>query len=362
MALRRTAVAAEQAWDGARRLRWRGRAPAELRIVSYLGHGGPSTAEIRCRVLAGANPPEARAGEGPIAAARRTAARCLTDEVADVPLRFGLGESTAQTVTDSDGYAHVTMPRPAGLSDDPWSTATIELVTPWRGRDRPLSAEAGVRLPRNRARLAVVSDLDDTVLVSGTQQAWRMAYRTIAGSALTRDTFPGTPELYRSLARGRSGDADNPVFYVSSSPWNLYGLLTGFLAHRGFPAGPLLLRDLLGSGAPHTNAVTKLAAITEVLETHPELAVLLIGDSGQQDAEIYAEVARQHPDRVVGVWVRELQPGTADDRVARARRSMPAGIPFVVATDAVGWARDGAAAGLLTAADVVAVQRAAQAG
>ena len=69
-----------------------------------------------------------------------------------------------------------------------------------------------------------------------------MIRKTVTGSALTRTPFPGAADLYRDLA----GEV-NPVFYVSSSPWNLHAFMVAFLKHRGFPMGPVLLRDLIGT-------------------------------------------------------------------------------------------------------------------
>ena len=97
------------------------------------------------------------------------------------------------------------------------------------------------------------------------QRALRMVVQTFTGSALTRTAFPGAPELYRDLAAGV-----NPVFYVSSSPWNLHAFLLAFLRHRDFPLGPVLLRDLLGTRAGREQ---KHERIREILDLHPDLSV-----------------------------------------------------------------------------------------
>ena len=99
-------------------------------------------------------------------------------------------------------------------------------------------------VPAPDARFGIVSDVDDTVLQTGVQRLGQMLRQTFTGSALTRTSFPGAPELYRDLA-----GAANPVFYVSSSPWNLHAFLIAFLRHQRLPLGPVLLRDLLGTAA-----------------------------------------------------------------------------------------------------------------
>ena len=70
-----------------------------------------------------------------------------------------------------------------------------------------------------------------------------MAKLTLLHNAHTRLPFEGVAGFYQALQRGRDGEAYNPVFYVSNSPWNLYDLLEDFLDVHGIPRGPLLLRD-----------------------------------------------------------------------------------------------------------------------
>ncbi len=98
-----------------------------------------------------------------------------------------------------------------------------------------------------------------------------MIRRTFTGSALARTPFPGAPEFHGDLAA-----AVNPVFYVSSSPWNLHAILLGFLRHRAFPIGPVLLRDLLGTSA---GSEQKAVRMQEILELHPQLPFVLAADS-----------------------------------------------------------------------------------
>ncbi len=145
-------------------------------------------------------------------------------------------------------------------------------------------------IPGPGARFGVISDVDDTVLVTGATDAVGMARTVFTGNALSRMTFDGVAELYRAL-RGEQG---NPIFYVSSSPWNLYDLLDDFLALNGLPAGPILLRDWGLSSIellPTDHHHHKLGTIHAILSTYPDLPFLLLGDSGQQDPEIYAQIA-----------------------------------------------------------------------
>lgn len=340
MGASRWIVAVEQAWDARRARRRAGRTPAHFRIESYDGHGGAAGVVVRGRVVD--DPPLSRAveGEGMRAAVGRTLRSFLTDELPDVPLRVRVGDAEATTTTDADGYFLARLDGVSVNVEGPWVDGTVELASAYRGLADVPPAHVRVRVPTEAATFGVVSDVDDTILQTGVQRVGRMVLQTFTGSALTRTPFPGAVELYRDLARGGS----NPVFYVSSSPWNLHGFLHAFLVHRGFPLGPVLLRDLLGSSAGREE---KHGRIREVLALHPDLPFVLIGDSGERDPEIYAEIVREHPGRILAVYIRETRLDPGDGRVEAVSDAWEHDVPFVLAADSAAVRRHAEAAGLL---------------
>jgi phosphatidate phosphatase APP1 len=335
----RWVVGLEQAWDRARLRRAGSRPPAHFRIEPYDGHGGANGVVVRGRVLDDPPPSEAAEGEGVVAALRRTLRGFATDDLPGVPLRVTVGDATVETVTDADGY-FVTRLRPAPASlTSPWTRASVELAGDYRGVSEPHTTPLDVLVPHPGARFGILSDIDDTILETGVQRAGRMIRQTLTGSALTRTPFPGAPELYSDLA-----DGSRPVFYVSSSPWNLHAFLVHFLRHRGFPRGPVLLRDLLGTAEGREQ---KTGRIEEVLDTHPGLAFVLVGDSAEKDPEIYADVVRRHPGRVLAVYIREVRLDPGDGRVEKVTGTWTDDVPFVLAADTDAVRRHAAGLGLV---------------
>ncbi|NYD43771.1 App1 family protein [Nocardioides panaciterrulae] len=330
----------EQAWDGGRRRRAGSRPPVDLRIEPYVGHGSDQGVVARGRVLDDPRPPEAEQGEGVGAAVRRTVQRFLTDDLPGVPLRVTVAGTAVETVTDADGYFRVHLqPEPDQLTV-PWTSGTVELTDEYRGITDPRSTSFEVLVPSHDATFGVISDVDDTILETGVQRVGRMIQQTLTGNALTRTPFPGAPELYGDLAAAGA----NPVFYVSSSPWNLHGFLVAFLRHHKFPMGPLLLRDLLGTSAGREQ---KSGRIQEVLDLHPRLRFVLIGDSGEKDPEIYAAIARANPGRILAIYIREVRLDPGDGRVEEVSGTWSEDVPFVVAADTDALRRHAVAVGLL---------------
>ena len=337
MTARRWLLWLEGAWDGLRLRRAGARIPVDLRIEPYVGHGGSHGVMVRGRVLDDPTPSEAVEGEGVVDAVLRTVRHFLTDDLPGVPLRVDVGGSRVDTVTDADGYFQVRLD--PGTLTSPWTLGTIALAGDYRGLDRAVTTPLEVLVPGADARFGVISDIDDTILETGVQRVGRMVRRTLTGSALTRTPFPGAAELYRDLSAGR-----NPCFYVSSSPWNLHAFLLEFLRHREFPLGPVLLRDLLGTDAGREQ---KHGRIQEILDLHPGLRFVLVGDSGEKDPEIYAAVARANPDRIIAIYIREVRLDPGDGRVEEVSDDWAENVPFVLAADSDAVRRHAAGLGLL---------------
>ena len=325
--------------DGARVRRARTRTPTDFRIEAYLGHGGPEGVVVRGRVVDDPEPSEAVEGEGVRAAVARVLRHFATDELPGVPLRVTVGDAVVETVTDAEGYFRLRLrPDPTTLTS-PWTTGTVELADHYRGLTDPRTTPLQVLVPGPEARFGIVSDVDDTILQTGVQRLGQMLRQTFTGSALTRTSFPGAPELYRDLAAGA-----NPVFYVSSSPWNLHAFVIAFLRHQQLPLGPVLLRDLLGTSSGREQ---KGGRIEEILETHPGLRFVLMGDSGEKDPQVYAEIVRAHPHRVLAVYIREVRLDPGDGRVEEVSDAWDNDVPFVLAADSDVVRRHAVSLGLL---------------
>jgi phosphatidate phosphatase APP1 len=136
---------------------------------------------------------------------------------------------------------------------------------------------------------------------------------TLLESSRTRVAFEGVSAFYRAL-EGRS----NPFFYVSSSPWNLHQFLIEFMELHCIPTGAMYLRDFgldetkLIAGAHKTH---KLDAIERILNFTGSLKFILAGDSGQRDPEVYAEVVRRHPKRILAIYIRDVSDVARDGEV-----------------------------------------------
>ncbi len=276
-----------------------------LQIVTYRGFGTAKRAVVRGRVLEASVLERSLPADTAFTNVRRMLRRLLSREVPEVSVRALLAAGSVGGSTDDEGYFDMPVEAPEwGEGSGDWKATEVELVSaPVRGLV-PVRATAEVLIPGATAQLGLISDIDDTVLQTHVTQTLKMIWVTLSGSAFTRMPFEGTSELYHALAAGASGHANNPVFYVSKSPWNLYDFLVDFLEYHQLPRGPLMLRDIGLREAPPVDH--KSEAVRLLLDTYPQLPFVLLGDSGERDPEIYLETAARYPGRIRAIYIRDL--------------------------------------------------------
>jgi len=116
--------------------------------------------------------------------------------------------------------------------------------------------------------------------------------------------------MFKALVDGRTGNDGNPLVFISRSPWNFYDLLDQFCDLQGIPGGrAFYFRDWGFSHEGLTMARPrghKFGIIRRILEFEPELPVILVGDSGQKDSEIYHAISEDHPGRLLGAFIRNV--------------------------------------------------------
>ncbi|HEX6909376.1 MAG TPA: phosphatase domain-containing protein [Longimicrobium sp.] len=280
------------------------------RIEPYRGYGCPDRAYLKGRVLRGAPIPAAQEGHGVVMNLAAMIQRFESDEVPGARVRIHYPGGPVTVTADEEGFFEAWIhPRPELAAGALWHTLECELEHP--ADDPPARCRAQLLVPPPESAFGVISDLDDTVIKTGATSLLRMARTTFLSNARTRVPFPGVAAFYRALQKGAGESPFNPVFYVSSSPWNLHDLLTEFLTLQKIPIGPLMLRDWGMSAQesmPTGHAGHKLGAIRRILDLFPALPFILIGDSGQEDPEIYHRVVHDHPDRILAVYIRNVTP------------------------------------------------------
>ena len=233
--------------------------------------------------------------------------RFETDEVPGARIRAQFQGVEIETIADNEGYFYFEIYPVNPVTPELWQEVVLELLEPPSKDGQLVRAVARVLVPSSAARIGIISDVDDTILSTHVTSKLKMLLTVVLLNEHTRKPFAGVAAFYRALQRGASGSDANPIFYLSNSAWNLYTLLVEFMNVNEIPLGPLLLRDfgdhLLFS---HDRKSHKWKNIQLLLKTFAHLPFVLIGDSGEQDPEIYRDVVKEYPDRIRVIYIRSV--------------------------------------------------------
>ena len=290
-------------------------------------------------------------GEGPLDDLVNIARRTARWGIRDARVAVTVGDAHACVTTDRDGYFSVQLPIEEPLPDGAfWQQARLELLPASDKGDAPsgersVAATAEIDIPPREVDLAVGGDIDDTVVYTGVASKLTMMYQLFIAKARHRTAFPGVSAFYRALFHGESGERRRPMLYVSRGPWSIYDVLVEFFRLNHIPHGPVLfLREwgvTLQRPLPIRAKDHKAMLIERMLSLYQQLPFVLIGDSGQHDPEVYADLVARYPGRIHTIYIRHVHQGEDRDQAiqALADRVAQSGCQMILAKDSLEMAQ-----------------------
>lgn len=270
----------------------------DAEIDPYFGHADPDNLILRGRVLSRrpSKATEAALSDDPSKWTNFKAMMALfrTREIPATKVSC-LGQ---ETLSDEEGYFELALPRQGNQIG--WARYVVSFG------DEGDEAELMALSPSPDAEFGIISDIDDTLIKTDAWSLRRNLWNSLTGNVKSRHVYPDAIALVQELHK-----EVNPVFYVSSSPWNLHSFLTEIFDRAGLVRGPKFLRDL---GISEKKFITgnqgqhKSNAIDEILAANPDLQFVLLGDTGQHDAHVYHDAIVRHPGRIKQVILRAPKP------------------------------------------------------
>ncbi|HEV7623107.1 MAG TPA: phosphatase domain-containing protein [Amnibacterium sp.] len=317
------------------RARRRGLVPT---VIPYTGYGAPGWVRVLGRVLLVGTPGGAAKAESV------RGWRSFTSVAVDRQrVKVTIGDVVHHVLADRGGVIDV---RLEARLEPGWHRIRVETEGE---AENALPVEAPVFVVDPAAPFGIISDIDDTVMVTALPRPLLAAWNTFVLDEHARAATPGMAVLYDRLHRAHP---EAPVIYLSTGAWNVAPTLTRFLSRNLYPPGPLLLTDwgptpdrIFRSGRQH-----KIDQLERMAEEFPEMRWLLIGDDGQHDEETYGGFAEDHPENVAAVCIRRLSPGEAVLAGGRSREGgsrTPPGVHWISSPDGKGLADELANAGFL---------------
>jgi phosphatidate phosphatase APP1 len=288
-------------------------------IMPYYGYGNDTCVYLKGRVIEKEKIKEKKEGASTLRHLKNTYRRYESDEIPGIRLRASYGGQDLELQTDDEGFfeAEFRFDHPVDYRQT-GDKVQLRLLETKTANDE-VATEGTIFVPRPGAEFGIISDIDDTVLVSNMTHLLAKLKLMLLKDATERSPFPGIAAFLRALCAGCDDRVSNPLFYVSGSEWNLFDLLVNFFRYHDIPEGPLLLRDKgTRFDKPDAAASTqefKHKQIGRILDTFPRLQFICIGDSGQHDPEIYRQIVAQYPGRILGVYIRDVSEAGRDAEV-----------------------------------------------
>ncbi len=324
-------------WFQRRRAQWARSRGHTTHVMPFTGYGSEGWIRVLSRVLL-LKPRPSRTGKQ-----RKVRGwRSFTGvPVAGALVRIQIGDEDFEVTADRGGVIDQVIPvdLPPG-----WHTITLS-------SDDSLPVTADIRVVSEASSLGIICDVDDTVMVTALPRPFLAAWNSFVRDEHARRPVPGMAVLLDRLQRD---NPDTPVIYLSTGAWNVAATLTRFLSRHLYPMGPLLLTDWgpthdrwFRSGRAH-----KRANLTRLALEFPHIKWILIGDDGQHDETLYAELAMGHPESVRAIAIRELlapEALFAGGRRHFDRTHNPVSIPWVSAPNGAGLASELRKLGILKA-------------
>jgi phosphatidate phosphatase APP1 len=259
---------------------------AEGQVLLFPVVGTPTQVTVAGRVFS------SQIGRGSSALSRNMRSLLAPNwEGATVAVRYA--GQTAQVTSGVDGMFEATFKAPENL---PFTIGLGQVEAQCKGAS---TGSAGVDILSPAAPFFVISDFDDTLAVTGVTRTRELVKHALAEDGDSQPVVEGMPQLMRCL---REGKLERPAFaLVSGSPVQFVPRVSKFLFKHDFPPFGLYLRDI----GPNTLSDYKQPIIRSLLKSIPQ-NVVLIGDSGERDPEIYTQIRNEFPGRVKAVVIHDV--------------------------------------------------------
>lgn len=283
----------------------------KIRIVAYNGYGNKNKIYCRGRVLEDQNIAVSKK-DSIIKTLINSYKRVETDEVPFQPIKVKFADIEKEIKTNNEGYYLLEEKLTNYKASKHFESIEISIEKENYQENwsiSPINKKGKILFPSENAQFGIISDIDDTILKTDVLSTlkWRIFYNTLFIKAANRMPIKNASLWYRKL-KGKDKKNQNPFFYVSNSPWNLYTYLQDFLRINEFPRGVVLLRDYGMATKDELEIYNKhkINEIEKVLNTYTYLPFVLIGDGGERDAHIYLKLKKKYPKQIKAIFIHRL--------------------------------------------------------
>ena len=223
--------------------------------------------------------------------------RAFSREIKFLPVQCSISHLKYNVITDDEGYFEIY----ENIETQSFKCDVIELSASYKNRSNKINVS--LEDFTSDVPVGVISDVDDTIMVTGVKSFFKakVILNTLFLNPFRRKPIDAASDAFHIFSNYINGKG--PIIYLSNSPWNLFIYLKTFLEFNSFPKGILILRDigwqLLKSKTIEQR--NKFIEIEKLLIAFRDTNFILVGDTGELDFDIYKEIEKRYPDRILKI-------------------------------------------------------------
>lgn len=338
------------------------------KIIPHIGFSNGTNTYISGEVLENSGISKPVEGQSKWQNAKIMIKRFFIDEFAGVKVEVQFLGQHKTVVTNKFGVFSCTFQHlRSEIEESMWQNVTFLLPEKIHSRQKLEKFHGEIMVISRKPQYGVISDIDDTILISYATTKLMKFRLMLFNNALTRMPFEGVSAFYQALQHGAIKGTRNPLFYLSNSEWNLYDLLFEFIEYNRIPKGPLLLREmeirlLRFWKMREYNKNHKMEKLRQLFTFFGDMKFILIGDSGQKDPEVYARIVREFPGRVLAVYIRDVGLERKTIRIHTISEAMnkESGVEMILVKDTEAAAKHAIKKGYILPGEFPSIVRASQ--
>jgi len=271
----------------------------KVTIDVYDSFGTPKKFSISGRVYKKENVDNVNTGDSALTNLFRHLKYFTPNPVKDIQIKVTVNGISKVATTSSKGFFTATFDN-TDIKDG-INSVVADLVV--KKYDYTEPKEEVIIDDENSEKIGIISDIDDTIQDSSITHKLQMIKKILLGNYKTSVAIAGTASLYNGLLQQSNGGT---MHYVTGSPVNLYSKLENFTKLNGFPDGSMDMKIIGTNYGSNSLLDYKLSKIRALIKAYPSKKFLCFGDSGQQDPEIYAQIKKEYPKNILGIYINNV--------------------------------------------------------
>jgi len=275
---------------------------AEADIQLHTCYGNPHQLIVEGRILNEREFKESSKEDSWVTNGWRKVKHLINDEHENIALTLKINETLYHGKTDDEGY---------------FEFEVLNQKTPWKNHENielsldelNTSIHASALIIDDNVKVGVISDFDDTVIVSDVTDKLSLLKNTFFKNYKQRQVVEGMREHFKKIL-----NPNTPLFFVTGSPKQLQPVIHQFLNFHNFPERTLITKKAHGDNADELfdQIAYKQGKIEKLMILFPNIQWVCFGDSGEKDREVYELLAKKYPKKVQGIFIRNVESKTIE--------------------------------------------------